>query len=40
MDGLSHDDFAERLKNVIYPVYNAAHECGFDWNWKYMKPIA
>ena len=33
--GLSYDGFAERLKTVIYPVYNAAHDCGFDWNWEY-----
>ena len=33
--GLSYDGFAERLKTVIYPVYSAAHDCGFDWNWEY-----
>lgn len=36
-EGLIYSDFAERLKTVIYPVYNAAHECGFEWDWKYKK---
>ena len=31
-DGLSANDFGERLYNIIYPVYNAAHNNGFK-NW-------
>lgn len=34
-EGLSSDDFAKRLESVILPVYKAARECGFDWDWKY-----
>ena len=28
-DGMSANDFGERLYNVIYPVYNVAHDNGF-----------
>lgn len=38
-DGLSYEEFAKRLKNVVRPVYNAAHDCGFDWNWEYKDLI-
>lgn len=38
-EDLSFYDFEERLKSVILPVYNAAHECGFDWNWEYTNPL-
>ena len=31
-DGLSANDFGERLYNIIYPGYNAAHNNGFK-NW-------
>lgn len=31
-DGLLASDFGERLYNIIYPVYNAAHNNGFK-NW-------
>lgn len=34
-EGLSYEQFAKRLKAVIHPVYKAAHDCGFDWNWEY-----
>ncbi len=36
-EGLSFEEFAKRLKTVIGPAYNAARECGFDWNWKYKE---
>lgn len=35
--GFSFEDFARRLETVIRPVYNAAHDCGFDWNWEYKE---
>ena len=35
--GFSFEDFAGRLETVIRPVYNAAHDCGFDWNWEYKE---
>ena len=35
--GLSYEQFAKRLKAVIHPVYKAAHDCGFDWNWEYKE---
>lgn len=37
-EGLQFDDFIKELESVIYPVYCAAHECGFDWNWEYKRP--
>lgn len=36
-EGLRFEEFAERLKTVILPVYNAARDCGFDWNWEYKE---
>ena len=36
-EGLGFDEFAKRLKTVIQPVYNAARDCGFDWNWEYKE---
>ena len=33
-DGLSENDFGERLRNIIYPVYNAAKDNGFK-QWIY-----
>ena len=33
--GLSYEEFAKRLATVIRPVYKAAHNCGFEWNWEY-----
>lgn len=36
-EGFAFEEFAERLKTVIRPVYNAAHDCGFDWNWEYRE---
>lgn len=38
-EGYSFDEFAERLKTIIRPVYNAAHDCGFDWNWEYKEQV-
>ena len=34
-EGLSFEEFANRLKTVIQPAYKAAHDCGFDCNWEY-----
>jgi hypothetical protein len=36
-EGLGFDEFRARLITVIRPVYDAAHECGFDWNWEYKE---
>ena len=38
-EGFTFEEFAGRLKTVIQPVYNAAHDCGFDWNWEYKEYI-
>lgn len=35
--GFGFEEFAGRLETVIRPVYNAAHDCGFDWNWEYRE---
>ena len=34
-EGLRFEEFAERLKTVILSVYNAARDCGFEWNLEY-----
>lgn len=34
--GLSETGFKEELKSVIMPVYQAAKDCGFGGNWKYV----
>ena len=37
-DGLTENDFSERLNNVIYPVYDAAKNNGFKM-WVYEKTV-
>ncbi|MBE7073322.1 MAG: HNH endonuclease [Ruminococcaceae bacterium] len=38
-EGLSCDEFTKQLETVIRPIFNAAHECGFNWNWEYKDQI-
>ncbi|MBR3251709.1 MAG: hypothetical protein IKF80_08350, partial [Erysipelotrichaceae bacterium] len=33
IDGLSKDEFHNRLKEIVLPVYNAAHNLGFE-EWR------
>ena len=35
--GYNFKEFTRRLETVIRPVYYAAHDCGFDWNWEYKE---
>ena len=35
--GMQFDDYLNVLESVIHPVYCAAHECGFDWDWEYKR---
>lgn len=36
-EGLRYKDFEKELESIILPVYNAAHESGFEGNWEYIE---
>ena len=38
-EGIQFTVFTKELESVVRPVYCAAHDCGFDWNWEYRNSV-